>query len=339
MHPHVDHRPALRRAEPESCPMGRCWPIRSEVCSAGMGRPSALLILHLFPPMPHLKRGGVSLTTCAITVCAMACGAPDPPVPPASNAAPASAGLAAAPSPPPRERTDPAADPRLHSRQGGPLCERTDVRDLSRFRDSVPDDAREDLSAGVTFRCRLRAGRSSIGLTVMGDSAGWMDSILVHSPHSARHPLQTLRLDESEPQPLGADFLQGVDLNRDDWMDVKVMMFRGATGNRIVDVFMFHPTRGRFVRDTVLSGQSHVDPLDGRPCVYTGWVFGHYGMLHSTADYCWIDARWVVERSERQVDTVLVPGGEPVYFRTTRRRRADGSYTTRLDTVPWDLDQ
>lgn len=285
--------------------------------------------------MPHLKRARASLAVCVATIFVVACTAPDPP--PAADAAPR-AGLTAAPPPPPRESVDTAADPRLHSRQGGPLCERTDTRDLSRFRDSVPGDAMEDLSAGITFRCRLRAGRPRIKLTMTGDSAGYMDSLLIHSTDSVRRPLLAVRMGESEPQPLGADFFQGVDLNRDGWMDVKVTMFRGVTGNRPMDVFMFDPARGRFVRDTVLSGESHVNPLNGRPCVYTGSVFGHAGMLHSNADYCWIGGRWVVERSEHQVDTVLVPGGEMVYFRTTKRRRANGSYSTRLDTVRWDPD-
>lgn len=286
--------------------------------------------------MPHLKRVRVLLAVCTAAAWAGACRAPDVPPPPVANVseAPANPALAALPSLP--KRINPAADPRLHTRQGGPLCNRTDVRDVTPFLDSVPEFAKEDLSVGPTFRCRLRAGRPEIRLTAMGDSAGWMDSVLVHSPVSAGHPRQVLRLDESEPQPLGSDFLQGVDLNRDGWMDVKVTMFRGVTGNRIVDVFMFDPARDGFVRDTVLSGQSHVEPLDGRPCVRTGWVFGHAGMLHDYAEYCWVDARWVVEWSESQVDTVLVPGKERVYFRTTQRRRADGSYATRRDTVQMD---
>lgn len=285
--------------------------------------------------MPDLNRGGASLAICVAAIL-VACGAPDPPSPPVSDAVPARGELAAAAPAPFRERLDPVADPRLHATQGGPLCERTDARDVTPFRDSVPTFAKEDLSAGPTFRCRLRAGRAHVRLTVMGDSAGWMDSVLVHSPASAGEPRQVLHLDESEPQPLGSDFLQGVDLNRDGWMDVKLTMFRGVTGNRIVDVFMFDPARGRFVRDTVLSGESHADPLDGRACVRTGWVFGHAGMLHSRAEYCWLKGRWVVAWSEDQVDTVLVPGNERVYFRTTRRRRADGSYASRLDTVRMD---
>ncbi|HEU0079399.1 MAG TPA: hypothetical protein VFQ76_17215, partial [Longimicrobiaceae bacterium] len=266
------------------------------------------------------------------------CGAPDPPPPPAADAAPAPAELAAAAPPPPGKRTDPAAVPRLHYRQGGPLCDRTDARNLSPFRDSVPAFAKEDLSVRPTFLCRLRAGRPRIRLTAMGDSAGYMDSVLVHSPASAGQPHQVLRLDVSEPQPLGSDFLEGVDLNRDGWMDVKVSLFRGVTGNEIVDVFMFDPARGRFVRDTVLSGQSHADPLEGRPCVYTGWVFGHAGKLYSRAEYCWLNTRWVVTLSETQVDTVIGTEDERVYFRTTKRRRADGSYAARLDTVRWDPD-
>jgi len=280
--------------------------------------------------MPHLKRARV-LFVCAIAVFSGACGAPDAPSSPAQ--------LAAVMAAPPPKRPDPAADPRLHSTQGGPLCERTDTRNVGRFRDSVPEFAKEDLSAGITFRCRLRAGRPRIRLTMTGDSAGYMDSLLIHSPDPAKRTLLAAQMGESEPQPLGSDLLEGVDLNQDGWMDVKVTMFRGVTGNRLMDVFMFDPARSRFVRDTVLSGESHVNPLDGRPCVYTGWVFGHAGMLHSNADYCWTGGRWVIERSEHQVDTVLVPGGEMVYFRTTKRRRANGSYSTRLDTVTSNPDQ
>jgi hypothetical protein len=313
-------------------------PVRS-VQRRDRGRPR-LRISRFCPIMPHVKRGRVSLAICAAMICAAACNAPDPPAPPAAETAPAPAEPAAAvASPGLRERTDPLLDPRLHFEQGGPLCDREDARDVTPFRDSVPEFAKEDLSVSPTFLCRLRAGRPEIRLTVMGDSAGYMDSVLVHSPASARHPHQALRLDISEPQPLGSDFLEGVDLNRDGWMDVKVMMFRGVTGNRIVDVFMFDPRRGRFVRDTVLSGQSHVNPLEGRPCVYTGWVFGHAGNLYSRAEYCWLNTRWVVALSESQVDTVIGPENESVYFRTTTRRRADGSYTSRLDTVRWDPNQ
>jgi hypothetical protein len=91
------------------------------------------------------------------------------------------------------------------------------------------------------------------------------------------------------------------------------------------------------VRDTVLSNESHVDPLDGRPCVRTGWVFGHAGKLYSRAEYCWLNGRWVVAWSESQVDTVI--GTERVYFRTTERRRADGTYGTRLDTMKMRPEQ
>jgi hypothetical protein len=286
--------------------------------------------------MPHLKRGGVWLAVCAAVIFAVACGDPDPPPPPVDVVRAPDELTDAASGPVLRQRTTPPSDPRLHTRQGGRLCDRSAARDPEPFRDSVPTFAKEDLSVGPTFRCRLRAGRPHIRLTALGDSAGWLDSVLVHSPASARGPRQVLHLDDSEPHPLGADFLQGVDLNRDGWMDVKVEMFRGVTGNLIVDVFMFDPSRDRFVRDTVLSGESHADPLDGRPCVRTGWVFGDAGMLHTHTEYCWVDARWVVAWSEHQRDTVLVPGNERVYFRTTRRRRTDATYTSRLDTVKMD---
>lgn len=285
--------------------------------------------------MPHPKHGRVSLAVFAAMLFAAACSAPDRRPPPGADAA-ARAQVAVAAPPPPPQRQEPAANPRLHTRQGGPLCDRTDARDPRPFRDSVPTFAKEDLSVRPTFLCRLRAERRPVRLTVMGEPGGWVDSVLVHSPASAREPRQVLRLDVGEPPPLGSDFLQGVDLNRDGWMDVKVSMFWGATGNRAVDVFMFDPARDRFVRDTVLSGESHVRPLDGEPCVRTGWVFGHAGMLHSYAEYCWLDGRWTIRWSESQVDTVIGARREHVYFRTTRHRRAGGTYTSRRDTVKMD---
>jgi hypothetical protein len=233
-------------------------------------------------------------------------------------------------------RVDPMADERLRAHQGGPLCDRTDRRDLRPFRDSVPVLAREDLSVGPEFLCRLRADGPALRLKVAsdGEPGGWVDSVLVYVPAAASRPREVLRPEEGSAPYLGADFLRGVDLNHDGWTDVQVARFSGATGNQIDDVFMFDPARGRFVRDAVLSGHSRLAPVEGRQCVTTHWGWGHAGALSDRAEHCWIRGRWTEQSSESQADPPSL--GTPdrrVYLRTTRSRRADGSYTERVDTV------
>lgn len=231
-------------------------------------------------------------------------------------------------------RPNPLADDRLHTHQGGPLCNRTDVRDLTPFRREMPEFPKEDLSAHPTFDCKPGPDGRALRLQAIGEKTGWVDSVLVFAAWSAPRPIQVLRLDEGEPPALGADFLQGIDLNQDGWMDVKVGRFWGATGNEIYDIFMYDPDRGAFVRDTVLSEGSHIDPVEGRPCVRTGSVFGDAGLLHSHAEFCWIDGRWTKTWSESQVDLpARGPSGPFRYQRTTRKRLPGGRYTTRVDTL------
>ena len=282
--------------------------------------------------------GSIALVSCSPPDRARDSAGATPSIP--AGAAVDTVTVAAAPIAAPRRaaprRADPLADPRLHAHQGGPLCDRTDRRDLSPYRDSVPWLAKEDLSVGPEFLCRLRAGRPRVRLKVASAKppGGWVDSVLVYSPSSATRPRQVLRPEEGSAPYLGSDFLQGVDLNRDGWMDVKVGRFWGVTGNEMVDVFMYHPARGRFVRDTILSGGGPMDPVAGRACVNSRWVFGHAGMLYSNAEYCWIGRRWVLSRSEEQVDDRTLSTRDTfVYLRTTKRRRMDGSYTTRVETV------
>lgn len=213
------------------------------------------------------------------------------------------------------------------------MCDRTDPhRALDTVR-PLPWVASEDLSVRPAFTCRLGHGEQA-RLVVMAERTGWIDSVLVFRPASSARPVQVLRLDEGEPPPLGADFLQGADLNLDGWTDVRLGRFWGATGNHIVDVFMYDPARGGFTRDTVLSEASNVQPLPGRPCVRTSSVFGMAGMDHSRAHYCWTAGRWTLTWSEDQ-DEIPSPrrGKEFLFARTTRRRLPGGRYRTRVDTL------
>ncbi|HET7233468.1 MAG TPA: hypothetical protein VFJ16_25885 [Longimicrobium sp.] len=231
-------------------------------------------------------------------------------------------------------RPNPLADDRLHRHQGGPLCNRTDQRDLAPFRDEMPQFPKEDLSARPTFDCKPGPDGRALRLRAVGERNGWVDSVLVFARWTAPRPIQALRIEDGEQPALGADFLQGVDLNRDGWMDVKVGRYWGVTGNEIYDVFMYDPNAGSFVRDTVLSEQSHLLPVERRPCIRTHWVFGDAGMLYSDGEYCWIGGRWTETWSESQANLpTLRRDDRYLYEHTTRRRRRDGRYTTRVDTL------
>lgn len=234
---------------------------------------------------------------------------------------------------PPPARPDPLADPRFRAHQGGELCDRIDQRDTRPFADSMPMFPKEDMAAHPTFRCRAGHGRA-LRLVAIGDKDWQVDSVLVLGGDGTGAPLGVLRVMEGEPPPLGSDFLRGEDLNRDGWMDVQLSRFWGATGNVMVDIFMYDPARARFVRDTALSDMGEHSPVADRPCVRSYWRWGHAGALYDKIEYCWIAGRWQMSRSQSQTYAPELNRGDTMtYVRTTRWRRPDGRYVTRADTI------
>lgn len=226
-------------------------------------------------------------------------------------------------------RAGPAAVP-----QSGVGCRRTDRPPPVVPGDTMMPDHAEDIRRGARFLCTLRRGLPPVRVVLVGDSLwGIARAVEVYARRESARPAQVLEMEALDRPPRGGEFFQGVDLNRDGWMDLKVMIWQGATGNVGFDVFMYDPARRRFARSAVLSGESGVYPVRGRPCVETHWDFGNAGRNYSLAEYCWSRGTWFLVRTEVQ-EFVGRPGVEPrLYERTVEERRGSGPRVFRVDTL------
>jgi len=238
----------------------------------------------------------------ALAIAAVACdrGAP----PPART-------VAASTTAPP---TAPAVDtaPRwLEPRRPGDRCRRASGED-DRPHPSSPSGgvAHEDLSHGVAFDCTLREGHL-MRLVLEGDDYGWPAAVLVYDPPGAAVPADTLKMEEAEPPYAGATLLEGEDLNGDGWTDVRVMTFHGS-GGRMFDVFRYVPSRHRFEKDTVLSGEGNVRRVGTTPCARISWSMGVGNW--SWMDRCWRDGRWVVTRAEHRTQDYALSTRDVMVF-------------------------
>lgn len=224
----------------------------------------------------------------AITVLAAGgCGREaDPPARPVAAARP----VDTVHSVPPR----PAAARWMEPREPGDHCRRADGED-DRPHPSSPDGSvtHEDLGHGLAFLCTLHEGYR-VRLVVAGDGDGDPVAVVVHDPPADTAGGDTLLLGESEPPYAGATILEGEDLDGDGWTDVRVMTFHGS-GGHMYDVFRYQPSRRRFEKDTVLSGQGNVQRAD-RGCARTSWAMGAGN--HSWVEQCWRNGMWVPVRGE-----------------------------------------
>lgn len=183
---------------------------------------------------------------------------------------------------------------------------------------------------GVTFRCALRRGGPEVRLVVSGEW-GIPMGVDVHSPPDAPRRSQQLLLDTDERASALAGIVTGDDLNDDGWTDLKVLTWSGS-GGAFFDVFMYAPGRSAFVKDSTLSGEGAVAPLDEGPCVWTG---SRMGIGHRrSAEWCWAGGRWVLERTRERI-AITLPGTDPgidVWLDSVRERRGD-RMRLRVDTV------
>jgi hypothetical protein len=191
----------------------------------------------------------------------------------------------------------------------------------------------EDIRGNPTYRCTLRRGRAPVRMVLSADPEyGQPVSVRVYGGARRGVPVQVLAIDDAASAPSrGHAFFQGVDLNRDGWMDLKVLTTAGATGNEAFDVFMYQPARGRFVKDTVLTGEGRIRPIAGRPCVSSHWNMG--GGIYHDGEYCWADGRWTLVRAEAGDFAESPPSHLTHYTVTVWERRGGRLQVVRVDTL------
>jgi len=200
-------------------------------------------------------------------------------------------------------------------------------------RPAAADSLYEDIRGNPAYACTLREGDPPTRLVLVADPEhGQPVAVHVRGGDRDGAPVQVLPLDDAASQPFrGSAFFQGVDLNRDGWMDLKVLTTWGFSGNEAFDVFRYAPSSGRFVPDSVLTGEGMVLPVEGRPCVATHW---HLGIgVYSDGEYCWTEDRWVLARAEDGDYQPLEAGeSERIHLHTVRELWDGQMRIVRVDT-------
>jgi hypothetical protein len=212
---------------------------------------------------------------------------------------------------------------------GGPGCVRTSPVPPRLPGDTTLREHDEDIRPGVGFRCVLHRGQAPVRMALRADpDFNVAVDVRVYRPAGAARPAQVLVLDDANaPPPRGRPFFEGVDLNGDGWMDLKVLKNTGATGNQLYDVFMYSPARAGFVRDTTIGDAGPMRPVGDR-CVLEAWNMG--SAHRSEARFCWRAGRWLLARSEA-VEPLSGHGGRLV--RTVREPRGGRMVAVRVDTL------
>lgn len=229
------------------------------------------------------------------------------------------------------------ADPDTIADRRGPRdrCRYADTRRQARSGDAnygAPYDAAA-MSRGVTVRCALRQDGPEVRLVVMGEY-GIPMAVDVYAPATAARATQRLFMEDNDQRAYeGSGLVEGEDLNRDGWTDLKVETWSGS-GGIFYDVFMYDPARRRFAKDSVLSGGGGVVPLDGAgTCVGTGRRSGAGNWVSD--DYCWRGGRWV-HVVQRQQERLGDPARHSRYVLTVREPRRGRLVTVSVDTSDVD---
>jgi hypothetical protein len=212
-------------------------------------------------------------------------------------------------------------------------CRRTDRPPPRAPGDTVVLPHSEDIRHDPSFLCTLHRGGPTARVVLDADSAdNWPETVRIYTPPGSARPAQVLPIDDAAgPPPRGRPFLYGEDLNRDGWMDLKVLTAWGATGNEAFDVFLYDPGRRRFVPDSVLTGEGLVMPIAGRPCVLTHWHMG--AGTYSDGEYCWTSRGWLLTRTESEDWHRMAGSDSMVHVRRIGERRGGRLVIVRVDTL------
>ena len=187
----------------------------------------------------------------------------------------------------------------------------------------------ENVRAGRTYDCVLRAGSSPLRVTLVADSAANTISRIELRRRSESSPFQTLTEAQVEPPYRGADFFSARDLDGDTYLDLLLLSEWGVTGNNFYHVWRWNSAAERFAFDSTLSAIASPTPVAGRPCVTTRSNGGRAGMIYTAATLCLERRKWVrVARDDQEWDERA-----RAYVRTVREQRGDSLAVTRVDTV------
>ena len=126
--------------------------------------------------------------------------------------------------------------------------------------------------------------------------------------------IQTLTL--SVPEPTG---IEALDMNFDGYLDIRLLVFRGATGNVGFIHWLFDKEKGIFVSSEELDKLANASPIPETKTLATHWNLGGAGGCYERELYKWENGRLVLVRSEKQDWT-----GEGNYWRRITWKKGAG---------------
>lgn len=182
-----------------------------------------------------------------------------------------------------------------------------------------PEDTVIDLRGGAVCQFKIHSNLPIYTFKLIGNPKfNTIDQIIITKKN---HPetLQTLEAKMDEPLPPNAKFFTTEDINFDGYNDIKMMTWRGATGNKGYDYWLFQPKERLFLQNNELSNLSNPTPHPETKTITTDSVGGMAGKIYNIGTYKFDDnGKLILIREEKQ-DWVEDKG----YFLKTISERKD----------------
>ncbi len=174
-------------------------------------------------------------------------------------------------------------------------CSAAFSQDSSQFCEVV-----EDVREGGTFRFRIHPSLPIYAFHLIGDPAS---NTLVRIEVSRQNDptiIQTLEAGMGEPPHRGADYFQAEDINFDGYLDIKLLVWWGATGNKGYRYWLFDKETDHFVYDEAFSELCNPIPHPETKTITTSSVGGMAGRVHIFAAFQVMDGKSTVTWEEHQ---------------------------------------
>lgn len=190
----------------------------------------------------------------------------------------------------------------------------------------------EDVRGGRVCRYRIHADLPVFTFRLLADPArNVIERIEVRRGEDAA-PFQTLRADMDDPAPRGGELFTATDINSDGYLDVRLLAWWGATGNKGHQYWLFAPDSGTFVECPALRDLSNAEADAATRTVSTRYNGGHAGKIYGRERYTFAQDGALELVYEDSQDW---NAAEKCYVRKVREKQA-GRWVEHTDRVAWE---
>ena len=167
--------------------------------------------------------------------------------------------------------------------------------------DQVPlSEVVEDVRGGTAFQFRIHPSSLIYAFHLIGDPASNTIVRIEVSRQNDPAIIQTLEAGMGEQPYRGADYFQVEDINFDGYLDIKLLAWWGATGNKGYRYWLFDKETDHFVYDEAFSELCNPIPHPETKTITTSSVGGMAGRIHTFAAFQVMDGKPTVIWEEHQ---------------------------------------